>query len=358
MTLINRDLERLPRADGGKGENQCLTGKISWYRGGVGCKVWRSGCPGFPGVYKRGSVMSTYRHIIFRITIVAFLAAFLTFITGCVGAPVLQIVYSQRETNNPNWRPPAAYTVQTSEGWDKETGCAVEIKHEKSGIVLRLVPAGEFNMGSNKDSNAMPVHRVKISEPFYIGKYEVTQKQWIAVMGDNSSRWKGDNLPVEQVTWNNAQEFCRKAGGGLRLPSEAEWEYACRAGSKTRWCFGNYEDTLPKYAWCEYNSEEKTHEVGTKKPNKWGLYDMHGNVWERCQDVWHDNYNGAPDDGKAWTTGGYWAAGRHWSARVCRGGSLDDRDWYTRSASRKANSLGDSYIAIGFRVVAAAGAVR
>jgi formylglycine-generating enzyme required for sulfatase activity len=404
--------------------------------------------------------MTAHNHIIFRITIVAFLAAFLTFIPGCGGddkdgasvesrgdeedlAPdyraekgeydkaiadcteairldpkhveayhnrgvaywnkgeydkaiadfteairleptndfyrknlkdaktfvkcELQIVYSQRETNNPNWRPPAGHTVQTSEGWDKETGCAVEIEHEKSGIVLRLVPAGEFDMGSQISPeeaarkhggqaewyiDEYPLHKVKISEPFYIGKYEVTQKQWKAVMGSNPSRWTGDNLPVEKVNWNNAQAFCRKAGGGLRLPSEAEWEYACRAGSKARWCFGDNEGTRGEYAWYWGNRDFKTHKVGKKKPNAWGLYDIHGNVWEWCEDVWHSNYNGAPSDGRAWTTGG------DQSSRVCRGGSWVLVAGSSRSAFRCRIVPGDTYFFFGFRVVAAAGAVR
>jgi len=342
---------------------------------------------------KRGSAMTAYRHIIFRITIVAFLAAFLTFIPGCgkseddspsvessgdeenkdSGAPVkseLQIVYSQRETNNPNWLPPVGHTVQTSEGWDKETGCAVEIEHEKSGIVLRLVPAGEFDMGALSAEEPWhrhgegerrklykddyPLHRVKISEPLYIGKYEVTQEQWKAVMGNNPSGFKGDNLPVEQVSWDDVQEFCRKADDGLRLPSEAEWEYACRAGSTTKWCFGDNEDTLDEYAWYYENSGKKTHEAGTRKPNAWGLYDMHGNVWEWCEDVWHESYDGAdrPDDGSAWTSGG------EQSRRVGRGCSWGDGARVTRSAYRIGGEPDDRGNRLGFRVVVDAEAVR
>jgi len=280
--------------------------------------------------------MSTYRHIIFRITIVAFLAAFLTFIPGCVGP---------------------GYKAVESEGRDEATGLWKEIVHVESGIVLCLVPAGEFDMGSpssesERDDYEGPVHRVKISEPFYIGKYEVTQKEWKAVMGNNPSRWKGDNLPVERVNRYDAHEFCQKAGGGLRLPSEAEWEYACRAGSRTRWCFGNDENTLREYVWYTKNSEGKTHEVGTRKANEWGLYDMHGNVWEWCKDVWHDNYNGAPNDGRAWTTGG------DKSCRVCRGGAWSSNARGNRSAFRLGLAPGWRGSIMGFRVVVAAGAVR
>ncbi|MFH1550752.1 MAG: formylglycine-generating enzyme family protein [Planctomycetota bacterium] len=258
--------------------------------------------------------MTAYRHVIFLITVLAFLAAFLTFVSGCVGA---------------------GYKAVESEGRDEATGLWKEIVHEKSGIVLRLVPAGEFYMGSPSSESGRggdegPVHRVKISKPFYIGKHEVTQEEWKAVMENHPSYFKGDNLPVETVSRKDAQEFCRKAGGGLRLPSEAEWEYACRAGSRTRWCFGDDESALDEYAWYKDNSGEKTHEVGKKKPNAWGLYDMHGNVYEYCEDLGHMNYNDAPEDGSAWTTGMRGGP----SCRVCRGGSWDDIARYSRSAYR------------------------
>ena len=239
---------------------------------------------------------------------------------------------------------PEGFRPVENEGRDEATGLWKEIMHEKSGIVLRLVPAGEFDMGSNTgDADENPVHRVQ-SQPFYIGVYEVTQKQWVAVMGDNPSNWKGDDLPVEKVSWNDAQAFCRKAGGGLRLPSEAEWEYACRAGSKTRWCFGNEESELDKYAWYRKNSGSKTHKVGTRKANDWGLYDMHGNVWEWCQDVWHDNYSGAPSDGSAWTSGG------DRSLQVIRGGSWDTDAWSARSEDRSRSKPVNRLSFTGFRV--------
>ena len=310
--------------------------------------------------------MNAYRHIIFRITIVAFLAVFLTFIPGCLLDEDDKDGVSVEDAGNLA----PGYRAVESEGRDEATGLWKEIVHEKSGIVLRLVPAGEFDMGSHMSpeeterqyggwagrySSEHPLHKVKISEPFYIGVYEVTQKQWKAIMDSNNrSHFQGDNLPVEMVSWNDAQEFCREADGGLRLPSEAEWEYACRAGSKTRWCFGNNEDTLGEYAWYyKKNSGNKTHEVGTRKANAWGLHDMHGNVSEFCEDVWHRNYNGAPDDGSAWTTGG------DQSCRVSQGGSWGAKGGGPRSAYHHGRVVpGDTYSNLGFRVVVAAGAVR
>ncbi|MFH1550743.1 MAG: SUMF1/EgtB/PvdO family nonheme iron enzyme, partial [Planctomycetota bacterium] len=157
----------------------------------------------------------------------------------------------------------------------------------------------------------------------------------------------------EEVSWNDAQEFCRKAGGGLRLPSEAEWEYACRAGSTTRWCFGDSENTLREYAWYGDNSGKRTHEVGRNKPNAWGLYDMHGNVAEWCQDWYGEEYysdcmNGATDP--KGPPGG--------KCRVFRGGSWFEDAGHTRSAFRSRLKPGDAYYCFGLRVVVAAGAVR
>ena len=125
-------------------------------------------------------------------------------------------------------------------------------------------------------------------------------------MGDNPSYFTGDdNLPVERVSWDNVQRFITKLNdkegtSKYRLPSEAEWEYACRAGTTTRYSFGDNESELGEYAWYSSNSDSQTHPVGQKRANPWGLYDMHGNVWEWVQDCWHDSYSGAPADGRAW----------------------------------------------------------
>ena len=166
------------------------------------------------------------------------------------------------------------------------------------GMKLVLIPAGEFLMGSpESDSDApdeeKPQHKVRISKPFYLGVTEVTQEQYERVMGENPSRFKGDpQRPVEKVSWEDAVAFCRKLsekeGRTYRLPTEAEWEYACRAGSQTKWSFGDDDSALKEYAWYLDNADSTTHPVAQKKPNAWGLYDMHGNVWEWCQDWYGD----------------------------------------------------------------------
>lgn len=197
------------------------------------------------------------------------------------------------------------------------------------GMKFALIPAGEFEMGSPLDGAATrddegPVHRVKIEKAFYMGRYEVTQKEWREVMGNNPSRrFKGDDLPVGHVSWDDVQEFIQKLNekegtDKYRLPSEAEWEYACRAGTTTRYSFGDSESKLGDYAWYDDNSGNKPHPVGMKLPNPWGLYDMHGNVWEWVQDKWYRNYDGAPTDGSAWESGAWESA--LGADRVIRGG--------------------------------------
>jgi formylglycine-generating enzyme required for sulfatase activity len=213
-----------------------------------------------------------------------------------------------------------------------------------------LIRPGSFQMGSAKSSNTeeKPIHKVTISKPFYMGKYEVTQEQWQAVMGSNPSNFKGPKNPVEMVSWNDCQEFLKKInakfpGMGFRLPSEAEWEYACRAGSTTEYCYGNGERGLGDYAWYDSNSSRTTHPVGEKKPNAWGLYDMHGNVWEWCQDGYRDSYNGAPTDGSAWESLGS-------RLRVLRGGDWRSNPRRCRSATRNVNTPGVRAVDIGFRL--------
>ncbi len=212
-----------------------------------------------------------------------------------------------------------------------------------------LIPAGRFTMGSNEYAGSKPPHEVRIGRPFYLGKFEVTQEQWQAVMGSNPSRYKGDsNLPVESESWKDCQAFCKKLsskmGKSIRLQTEAEWEYACRAGSSGKYCFGDGEDELGQYAWYYMNSGGKTHAVGGKQANAWGLYDMHGNVWEWCEEAYHENYTGAPTDGSAWTSGG------NQSFRVMRGGSWDLNPWLCRSANRLWCRPGTRYNNIGLRV--------
>jgi len=220
------------------------------------------------------------------------------------------------------------------------------------GMELVLLPPGTFCMGSSDHgSDERPVHEVTIKEGFYIGRYEVTQEIWQQVMGNNRSFFKGAKLPVEQVAWDEAQNFINKLneredGFVYRLPSEAEWEYACRAGT-----IGDYAGDLNDMAWYLDNSEKGTHPVGLKKPNAFGLYDMHGNVWEWCQDTYHQNYKGAPTDGSAWVEGG------EPNSRVLRGGSWLYDATLQRSAYRYGFVQEHRSYSLGIRVVAAARAL-
>jgi len=222
------------------------------------------------------------------------------------------------------------------------------------GMEFVLIPAGEFEMGSpsgeeDRQDNEGPVHTVKIEKAYYLGKYEVTQKQWREVMGTNPSNLKGDDLPVVLISWNDAQEFIKKLNekestDKYRLPSEAEWEYAARAGTTTRYSFGNDDSDLGDYAWYYSNSGSGTHQVGQKQPNPWGLYDMHGNVWELVQDKWHSDYYGAPTDGSAWESGSSYYC-------VKRGSSWVSRALYCRSADRSEIGTDGNNIFVGFRLL-------
>jgi formylglycine-generating enzyme required for sulfatase activity len=228
-----------------------------------------------------------------------------------------------------------------------------------NGIRLEMVslPAGKFTMGSSESNDEKPQHQVKVNS-FAIGKYPITQAQYQAVMGTNPSHFKNNpQNPVEQVSWNDAKAFCQKlsqiTGKTYRLPTEAEWEYACRAGTTTRYYFGDNDNQLGDYAWYEGNSNRTTHPVGQKKPNGWGLYDMSGNVWEWCEDDWHDSYAGAPDDGTAWIDND----NRSQSRKCLRGGSWYNGPSYCRSAFRFyfSRRVDIPYYSFGFRVVCGAG---
>lgn len=217
------------------------------------------------------------------------------------------------------------------------------------GMEFVLILAGEFMMGSEEYGKEKPVHKVMINKPFYLGNYPVTQKEWTEIMINNPSYFKGDDLPVEHISWNDIQEFINKLNekegvNNYRLPSEAEWEYAARAGTTTQYSFGDDESKLGDYAWFDDNSDGKTHSVGQKQPNPWGLYDMNGNVWEWVQDNWHRNYNSAPDNGSAWED-------EDGSARVDRGGSWGLNARSCRSADRFYNAPGDRRSFLGFRLL-------
>ncbi|CCI34251.1 SUMF1/EgtB/PvdO family nonheme iron enzyme [Microcystis sp. T1-4] len=227
-------------------------------------------------------------------------------------------------------------------------------------VTLEMVslPAGQFLMGSPDSDYEKPPHQVKVNS-FAIGKYPITQAQYEAVMGINPSHFKNNSWlknnpqnPVEKVSWNDAQAFCQKlsqiTGKTYRLPTEAEWEYACRAGTTTRYYFGDDGSQLGDDAWYSANSQSKTHPVGQKKPNAWGLYDMIGNVSEWCEDDWHDNYIGAPKDGSAWTINN----DNRSHPKCLRGGSWCNDPYGCRSAVRYDNSRRvNRDFRNGFRVV-------
>lgn len=221
------------------------------------------------------------------------------------------------------------------------------------GMEFKLIEAGSFDMGTSKYAYSQPVHEVRLQDPFYMGVYEVTQKQWEEVMGTNPSNFKGDDLPVESVSWDEAREFVARLNEKedttkYRLPTEAEWEYAARAGTSTLYSFGEIDEDegpfLTDYAWYEANSYGKTHNVGGKLANPWGLYDVHGNVWEYVQDSWVDSYAGASEDGTAVEKGSG-------SLRIARGGSYSSKENALYTAYRKKQDPRDGDSSIGFRLV-------
>ena len=256
-----------------------------------------------------------------------------------------------------------------------EAGAAAATVTNSIGVEFVLIPAGSFQMGTKAPtcpqddpfteknerqdclnavrSDELPRHTVTIGEPFYMGKTEVTQEQWYAVMGTNPASFKtekvGENsrsYPVETVSWNDAKAFIRKLNEKegttvYRLPTEAEWEYAARAGQAHEYAGSSSVGTV---AWYDGNSGDRTHRVGTKAPNAWGLYDMSGNVWEWVEDWYHDSYAGAPTDGSAWLT----PAG---SYRVNRGGSWGRSPRNVRVAGRNSRDPGYRRGYLGFRLV-------
>jgi formylglycine-generating enzyme required for sulfatase activity len=219
-------------------------------------------------------------------------------------------------------------------------------------VILEMVaiPGGAFQMGSNETDEEKPIHQVTLS-PFHIGKFQITQSQWQAVMGDNPSHFKGADLPVEQVSWTMAAEFCEKlsalTGKNYRLPTEAEWEYACRAGTATRYHFGDDEALLREYAWYFDNADKQTHPVGRKRPNDCGLHDLSGNVWEWCWDSYDVNYyQQSPEQDPMGASSG--------NLRMLRGGSWGVSEPYCRSTFRLRLAPDSRYRDVGMRVVCVA----
>ncbi|MEK8020090.1 MAG: SUMF1/EgtB/PvdO family nonheme iron enzyme, partial [Candidatus Parabeggiatoa sp.] len=243
-----------------------------------------------------------------------------------------------------------------------------------NGVLLEMVyiPGGTFMMGAPKNeegrsSDEGPQHKVTV-KPFLMGKYPITQAQWIAVMGKNPSHFKGDNRPVESVSWHDSVEFCKrlfdKTGKAYRLPSESEWEYACRAGTTTPFYFGetittdlaNYHGDYTYASGPKGVYRPQTTDVGSFPPNAFGLYDMHGNVWEWCADLWHDKYDGAPTDGAAWLENqsdkgnlDYLISNNITVSRLFRGGSFGSVPRSCRAADRHWYSSGFHGRSFGFR---------
>jgi len=278
-------------------------------------------------------------------------------------------------TGQANWQVYRGWPFDEAEARrrQEETARALGVGVEQDidlgkGVKMRLVliPAGEFLMGSPPTASPeelarkwggdvewfrpeFPQHRVTIPKPFWLGKFPVTQEQWEAAMGYNPSRSAGSpRNPVGQVVWQRCQNLVRKLaatlGKAFRLPSEAEWEYACRAGALTEFCFGDDAAKLEAYAWFG-EATGSIHPVGERRPNAWGLHDIHGNVWEWCEDAWHPDYQGAPDDGSAWLAGG------DQSFRVVRGGSWNTDPRYCRAARRRRSNPASEWSDVGVRVV-------
>jgi len=219
----------------------------------------------------------------------------------------------------------------------------------------------EFEVGRAQggQSNERPVHRVKLAYRFSIAKYEVPQNLWEAVMGSNPSKWKGARNSAEWFSFDEAQQFCQKAtklmqaakliepDQMIRLPTEAEWEYVARAGTKTAYSFGDDPQELDRYGWFTGNAKGNDPPVGAKEPNAWGLYDIHGYLWEWCADGWHDDYQGVPVDGTAWKSGD------DERRRVLRGGSWKDTAEQLTSSYRRAAAKNLRDDAVGLRCVLA-----
>ena len=217
------------------------------------------------------------------------------------------------------------------------------------------IEAGKFMMGSkNGGDDEKPIHRVNIDYNFYIGKYEVTFAEYDKFCEDtgrskpSDEGWGRENRPVINVSWKDAKAYTiwlsKKTGKKFRLPTEAEWEYIARAKTNTKWSFGNTENNLNSYGWCEDNSNNRTHKVGQKLPNPWEIYDIHGNVWEWCKDWYVASYNNTPRNGNDNNSGSC-------KEKVIRGGSWVNNPKILRSAVRSWDKPNSSSFNVGFRLL-------
>ena len=251
---------------------------------------------------------------------------------------------------------PLSQSIQVNSGSRSFNFTMKKKENQLSPIIQNLinnmvhVEGGTFTMGATSeqgtdaDKDEKPAHQVTLSS-FSIGKYEVTQEEWEAVMGNNPSSFKGAKRPVERVSWNDCQEFIRKlntmTGKRFRLPTEAEWEYAARGGNKSIGYKYAGSDNLDRVAWYDSNSGNSTHDIGQKSPNELGLYDMSGNVWEWCQD-WYDGYSSNSQTNPSGPSSG--------SNRVFRGGSWYPDAWYCRVSYRRGHSPGSTIDNLGLRL--------
>lgn len=264
-------------------------------------------------------------------------------------------ISTSKPTRTPTSTPTKTSTpLLPSQFTGKTITISLNLPSGAKSLDMVLIPAGTFMMGSpdneqDREENEVPQHQVTITKPFYMGKYEVTQAQWEAVMNsDVLAFWRGKNLPVEYVSWNDCHQFIQKMNqlgqGTFRLPTEAEWEYACRAGTTTRYYWGNDSNyrQITQFAWFDNNAGYQPHEVGTKLPNAWNLFDMSGNVYEWCQDR-YGNYTsntqvdptGSSSGSIHVIRGGYWLG----DAESCRSGF---RDYKNKDSGQTGN---------GFRLV-------
>jgi len=241
----------------------------------------------------------------------------------------------------------AAVGVQQAKQQPKvEVVKALETYTNSIGMQFAKIPGGRFQMGDDAPDRG-PIREVEVA-PFYMGTTEVTQAQWQAVMGDNPSHYKDPQRPVDNVTWVETQFFLEQLNrmegtNKYRLPSEAEWEYAARAGSDGRYFFGSDMGQMKRYAWFDAAENIGTRRVGERRPNPWGLFDIYGNVWEWVQDCWHDNYIDAPANSKVW-------GGGDCAYRVVRGGGWSNKADYLGSTVRGSYEVRFEDFSNGFRV--------